>query len=227
MGSETKPTGHAFPAARRPWHNRVPVSCPGIPTMSLDWTCKHHADLTLKELYALLQLRTEVFVVEQKCPYQEVDGLDLVGDTHHLMAWRDGQLLAYLRLLDPVRHEGQVVIGRVVSSSAARCRRRSASGWTPRCTSRPRPTCRPTTAAMASSRSPRSTWKTTSRTSACAGPEARNAADGGGRKGNQACGLSTPGSWASSLALFSGARMKPCCSPSGPMITRLPLWSTV
>lgn len=51
--------------------------------MSLDWTCKHHADLTLKELYALLQLRTEVFVVEQKCPYQEVDGLDLVGDTHH------------------------------------------------------------------------------------------------------------------------------------------------
>ncbi|MDQ4350602.1 GNAT family N-acetyltransferase, partial [Pseudomonas aeruginosa] len=57
--------------------------------MSLDWTCKHHADLTLKELYALLQLRTEVFVVEQKCPYQEVDGLDLVGDTHHLMAWRD------------------------------------------------------------------------------------------------------------------------------------------
>ena len=88
--------------------------------MSLDWTCKHHADLTLKELYALLQLRTEVFVVEQKCPYQEVDGLDLVGDTHHLMAWRDGQLLAYLRLLDPVRHEGQVVIGRVVSSSAAR-----------------------------------------------------------------------------------------------------------
>lgn len=36
--------------------------------MSLDWTCKHHADLTLKELYALLQLRTEVFVVEQKCP---------------------------------------------------------------------------------------------------------------------------------------------------------------
>lgn len=207
--------------------------------MSLDWTCKHHADLTLKELYALLQLRTEVFVVEQKCPYQEVDGLDLVGDTHHLMAWRDGQLLAYLRLLDPVRHEGQVVIGRVVSSSAARGQglghqlmeralQAAERLWlTPRCTSRPRPTCRPTTAAMASSRSPRSTWKTTSRTSACAGPEARNAADGGGRKGNQACGLSTPGSWASSLALFSGARMKPCCSPSGPMITRLPLWSTV
>ena len=207
--------------------------------MSLDWTCKHHADLTLKELYALLQLRTEVFVVEQKCPYQEVDGLDLVGDTHHLMAWRDGQLLAYLRLLDPVRHEGQVVIGRVVSSSAARGQglghqlmeralQAAERLWLDtRYTSRPRPTCRATTAAMASSRSPRSTWKTTSRTSACAGPEARNAADGGGREGNQACGLSTPGSWASSLALFSGARMKPCCSPSGPMITRLPLWSTV
>ena len=62
--------------------------------MSLDWTCKHHADLTLKELYALLQLRTEVFVVEQKCPSQEVDGLDLVGDPHHLMAWRDGRVVS-------------------------------------------------------------------------------------------------------------------------------------
>ncbi len=207
--------------------------------MSLDWTCKHHADLTLKELYALLQLRTEVFVVEQKCPYQEVDGLDLVGDTHHLMAWRDGQLLAYLRLLDPDRHEGQVVIGRVVSSSAAR-----GQGLGHQLMER---------ALQAAER----LWLDTPvylsaqahlqayygrygfvavtevyleddiRTSACAGPEARNAADGGGRKGNQACGLSTPGSWASSLALFSGARMKPCCSPSGPMITRLPLWSTV
>lgn len=93
-------------------------------------------------------------------PYQEVGfGLDLVGDTHHLMAWRDGQLLAYLRLLDPVRHEGQVVIGRVVSS-LGRARpgawspvdgTRAAGGghlWLDTPSARPRPTCRPTTAAI-------------------------------------------------------------------------------
>ena len=86
--------------------------------MALTWTCKHHRDLTKEELYAILQLRTEVFVVEQKCPYQEVDGLDLIGDTCHLMAHEGGQLLAYLRLLDPATHDGEVVIGRVITAAA-------------------------------------------------------------------------------------------------------------
>lgn len=65
-------------------------------------------------------MRTEVFVVEQKCPYQEVDGQDLTGDTCHLMAVKDGQLLGYLRLLDPQRHDGDVVIGRVVTAPEGR-----------------------------------------------------------------------------------------------------------
>lgn len=88
--------------------------------MTLSWHTKHHRELDTHELYALLELRTRVFVVEQNCPYQEVDGQDLVGDTCHLLAWRDGQLLAYLRLLDPARHDGQVVIGRVVIAPEAR-----------------------------------------------------------------------------------------------------------
>ncbi|KIV65683.1 ElaA protein [Pseudomonas sp. FeS53a] len=88
--------------------------------MTLDWSCQHHDALTKEALYAILALRTQVFVVEQKCPYLEVDGLDLVGDTHHLMA-RDGErLVAYLRLLDPVRQGGEVVIGRVVIEASAR-----------------------------------------------------------------------------------------------------------
>ncbi|MCP8462553.1 GNAT family N-acetyltransferase [Pseudomonas sp. ZM23] len=82
--------------------------------MSRTWTCKHHSELSTEELYAILSLRTEVFVVEQKCPYQEVDGLDLIGDTCHLMVEEGGQLLGYLRLLDPLQHDGEVVIGRVV-----------------------------------------------------------------------------------------------------------------
>ncbi|EJT83696.1 acetyltransferase [Pseudomonas putida S11] len=88
--------------------------------MSIDWLCKHHTDLSKDQLYAILQLRTEVFVVEQRCAYQEVDGQDLTGDTLHLMGWQDDKLVAYLRLLDPQSQGGDVVIGRVVTAPAAR-----------------------------------------------------------------------------------------------------------
>ena len=88
--------------------------------MTIEWVCKHHTDLGKEQLYAILQLRTEVFVVEQKCPYQEVDGRDLEGDTCHLMAWDGDRLLAYLRLLDPTSQGGDVVIGRVVIAEQAR-----------------------------------------------------------------------------------------------------------
>ena len=88
--------------------------------MNLDWHCKHHSELSKAELYALLALRTRVFVVEQNCPYLEVDGQDLLGDTCHLLARQGDELVAYLRLLDPQRHAGDVVIGRVVIAPAAR-----------------------------------------------------------------------------------------------------------
>nr|BFD44910.1 GNAT family N-acetyltransferase [Pseudomonas sp. FFPRI_1] len=88
--------------------------------MTIEWVCKHHTDLGKEQLYAILQLRTEVFVVEQKCPYQEVDGRDLEGDTCHLMAWDGDSLVAYLRLLDPISQGGDVVIGRVVTAAQAR-----------------------------------------------------------------------------------------------------------
>jgi len=88
--------------------------------MTIDWVCKHHSDLGKEQLYAILQLRTQVFVVEQKCAYQEVDGLDLDGDTCHLMAWDNDRLVAYLRLLDPISQGGDVVIGRVVVAPEAR-----------------------------------------------------------------------------------------------------------
>jgi ElaA protein len=88
--------------------------------MATEWVCKHHTDLAIEQLYEILRLRTEVFVVEQQCPYQEVDGQDLQGDTCHLMAWQDDRLIAYLRLLDPETQGGDVVIGRVVIAAAAR-----------------------------------------------------------------------------------------------------------
>lgn len=88
--------------------------------MSPAWTCKPHAELTITELYALLRLRSEVFVVEQNCVFLDLDGKDLQGQTQHLMAWRDGELLAYCRLLEPALNDGQAVIGRVITAPAAR-----------------------------------------------------------------------------------------------------------
>ena len=87
--------------------------------MTVDWVCKHHNDLGKEQLYAILRLRNEVFVVEQKCIYQDIDGQDLLGDTHHLMAWKDDELVAYLRLLDPDTQGGDVVVGRVIVAPAA------------------------------------------------------------------------------------------------------------
>ena len=88
--------------------------------MTIEWICKHHSDLGKGQLYALLKLRSDVFVVEQKCAYPDLDGQDLDGDTHHLMGWENDQLVAYLRLLDPQSQGGDVVIGRVVTASAGR-----------------------------------------------------------------------------------------------------------
>ncbi|WP_010484446.1 GNAT family N-acetyltransferase [Pseudomonas sp. S9] len=84
------------------------------------WQTKHHGELSVADLYAILKLRSAVFVVEQNCVYNDIDGLDMQGDTLHVMAWQDDRLEAYLRLLDPARNDGHVVIGRVVTDPSAR-----------------------------------------------------------------------------------------------------------
>ena len=73
---------------------------------------KHYQDLTREELYKLLRLRSEVFVVEQDCAYQDLDGLD--NDAWHIWVEDErSQVLSYLRVfLSP---EGEVHIGRVVT----------------------------------------------------------------------------------------------------------------
>lgn len=86
----------------------------------LAWHCLHHTELDTATLYELLALRTQVFVVEQRCPYLETDGQDLLGDTCHLLVRQGDVLVGYLRLLDPQRMGGEVVIGRVVIAEAAR-----------------------------------------------------------------------------------------------------------
>lgn len=86
----------------------------------IQWNDLHHCQLTVPQLYALLKLRCEVFVVEQTCPYQDIDGDDLVGENRHLLGWRDDELVAYARILKSDDEFAPVVIGRVIVSSTLR-----------------------------------------------------------------------------------------------------------
>jgi len=84
---------------------------------SIDWQDYHHSELSAAQLYAILALRSEVFVVEQTCVYQDIDGQDLAGENRHIVAWLDGKIAAYARIL---RHEEGVAIGRVIVAPSAR-----------------------------------------------------------------------------------------------------------
>lgn len=84
----------------------------------MNWILKPFGELTPKELYAILQLRNEVFIVEQNCPYQDMDNKDLKA--WHLMGMEENKLLAYSRLLAPGISYSETSIGRIVSSTSAR-----------------------------------------------------------------------------------------------------------
>jgi ElaA protein len=79
------------------------------------------AMLSPSDLYDLLKLRVDVFVVEQACPYPELDGKD--AGALHLRLLHDGQLLASARLIAPIKDGGAARIGRVVVSPAHRGRK--------------------------------------------------------------------------------------------------------
>ncbi|MES2331022.1 MAG: GNAT family N-acetyltransferase [Bacteroidota bacterium] len=80
--------------------------------------CKFFDELSPHELYAIMRLRSEVFVVEQNCVYLDADNKDLA--CHHLLFWDDTKLVAYARLLPKGLAYEQMSIGRVVSSPAYR-----------------------------------------------------------------------------------------------------------
>ena len=89
-----------------------------IKQMSLHWTYKKFEELTVEELYLIMQLRNEVFVVEQNCPYQDADNKD--QKSFHLTGWDGEKLVAYARLIPPGISYSESSIGRVVSSPAYR-----------------------------------------------------------------------------------------------------------
>lgn len=75
-------------------------------------------ELTLDSLYEVLQLRAEVFVVEQNCPYQDVDGKD--QKAMHILGYHKEQLVAYTRVFKPGYYFDNASIGRVVVKENAR-----------------------------------------------------------------------------------------------------------
>jgi ElaA protein len=86
--------------------------------MQIHWILKKFEELTPYQLYAILQLRNEVFVVEQNCVFQDADDKD--QDSYHLMGFVNNKLAAYTRLVPPGVIYPEISIGRVVTSPAVR-----------------------------------------------------------------------------------------------------------
>ena len=88
--------------------------------MHLTWKLYRFEELTAGELYEMLKLRVDVFVVEQNCPYPELDNLD--QQSVHLVYRENGKILAYSRLVPGEIKYGVPSIGRVIVSPDARGR---------------------------------------------------------------------------------------------------------
>jgi ElaA protein len=82
------------------------------------WRLARFDELTAREVYDILQLRTAVFVMEQACVFQDMDGAD--PDCWHLFARGAGQVAAYCRLVPAGVKFAEPSIGRVITSGAVR-----------------------------------------------------------------------------------------------------------
>lgn len=86
--------------------------------MDIQWSLKPFQELALVELYEILQLRNDVFIVEQHCNYQDIDGKDRLS--MHLQGRIDGILVAYVRILPPGVSYDEPSIGRVLNARSVR-----------------------------------------------------------------------------------------------------------
>ncbi|WP_294288263.1 GNAT family N-acetyltransferase [uncultured Chryseobacterium sp.] len=82
------------------------------------WKIKTFDELTVPELYAVIKARVDVFVVEQNCPYPDLDGYD--QKAVHLWAEENGEVLAYCRIFDKGIKYTEASIGRVLTTEKAR-----------------------------------------------------------------------------------------------------------
>ena len=84
----------------------------------MNWICRSFEELSNNEVYAVLRLRSEIFVVEQSCVFLDADNKDQLS--HHLMGWNHDQLAAYTRLVPPGLIYPEPSIGRVVTAITVR-----------------------------------------------------------------------------------------------------------
>ena len=87
-------------------------------SQTTEWKIKRFNELSLQELYSLLQLRSEVFVVEQNCVYQDIDGKD--EKALHLIGLIEDKIVAYARLFKPNDYFENASIGRVITKEEFR-----------------------------------------------------------------------------------------------------------
>lgn len=86
----------------------------------MDWNTYHFDELTARKLYEFLKLRVDVFIVEQECPYPELDNLD--QESIHMAYTENGRTLAYARLVPGGVKYDLPSIGRVIVHPDARSR---------------------------------------------------------------------------------------------------------
>jgi len=86
--------------------------------LKIHWTIQLFSQLTVDELYAIIRLRNEVFVVEQNCVFQDADDHDQLS--YHICGWQDEKLAAYARLIPAGEIYAQPSIGRVATAGFAR-----------------------------------------------------------------------------------------------------------
>lgn len=84
----------------------------------INWTLTPFNELTVKELYQILLLRSRVFVVEQKCIFLDMDNKD--QKALHVMGWYHKLLVAYSRLFAPGDYYREASIGRIISAPEVR-----------------------------------------------------------------------------------------------------------
>ena len=79
----------------------------------MELVIKKFDELSVTELYDILRARAEVFIVEQNCVYQDLD--DVNREAYHLYFAEEGEILAYLRVIDKGKRLDEISIGRVIS----------------------------------------------------------------------------------------------------------------
>lgn len=84
----------------------------------MEWFERAFGELTVDELYAIIELRERVFVVEQRCAYLDADGVD--RQCRHLWATRGDHIVAYLRFIPAGVKYAEAAIGRVIVAAEAR-----------------------------------------------------------------------------------------------------------